>query len=206
MRSLALFWSGFFHPVFVPVYVVMLAFWLQPVELMYYGPRLTGLIVLEVIIIASLVPMLAMAVLIKLGLLQSVMAENRHERHWPYLIQALCLASLVFLFRSMNLAHLLYMGVTGALLAVLGAWFINRHWKISAHSIGMGGLAAFVWCMQGVAQQAIFWPLLLSFIFAGLVGSSRLYLQAHQPAQIYAGYLLGSGSMLLALLPYWLKL
>jgi membrane-associated phospholipid phosphatase len=46
-------------------------------------------------------------------------------------------------------------------------------------------------------------PLPLIFLFfvllAGLVGSSRLYLKAHQPMQVYGGFIIGIIAQFIAL-------
>jgi membrane-associated phospholipid phosphatase len=46
-------------------------------------------------------------------------------------------------------------------------------------------------------------PLSLFFLFfvflAGLVGSSRLYLKAHQPMQVYGGFIIGIIAQFIAL-------
>ncbi len=57
--------------------------------------------------------------------------------------------------------------------------------------IGLGGMAAFcAW------QQAtdIYWPAYLlpvSLLLSGIVGTARLICRAHEPSEIYAGFLAG---------------
>ena len=41
--------------------------------------------------------------------------------------------------------------------------------------------------------------LMLVALVAGLVGSARLWLRAHEPAEVYGGYLVGFGAQLIAL-------
>ncbi|MBA4303163.1 MAG: hypothetical protein C0424_02950 [Sphingobacteriaceae bacterium] len=206
MRALALFCSGFFHPIFLPFYVMLLAFGLQPYDLLFFTPALQIYVLLQVLIIGTLLPMGAVLVFVRMGRMQSVMAENREERNLPYLIQALCLASLIFTFRNNGLPSLLIDLVVGALVAVLAAWFINRRWKISAHSVGMGGLVGFLAAIHSQTDLAMLWPLGAAVVLSGLVATARLYLNAHDPAQVYAGFLVGFASMVLVLLGYWINL
>lgn len=203
MRGWSLFWSGFFHPIFVPTYIILVAFWLQPFELLYYPPQVKIMIILQVFVMATLLPLGSVFLLLRSKMISSIMVERRQERNLPYLIQALCLASLLFIFRRLGLSNLLLMSVTGVMVAVLAAWYINRYWKISAHAIGMGGFMGFLWSMQNTALHPVYLPLLLSIIFAGVVGTARLRLAAHSPAQVYLGYAIGVASMLLTLFPYW---
>lgn len=206
MRALSLFVSGFFHPIFMPFYVVLLAFLLRPTDLMFLQPSIQLFVLLQVLVMATLLPMGAVLVFVRLGRLSSVMAEERSERNLPYLVQALCLASLIFSFRNNGLPVLLIEMIVGALVAVLVSWFINRRWKISAHGVGMGGLLGFLWAMQTRTEYAILLPLAIAVLCAGAVATARLYLQAHLPPQVYAGFLVGFASMGLVLLGYWVNL
>lgn len=206
MRAVALFCSGFFHPIFLPFYLVLLAVALPVFDLLFLPPALQIYVLLQVLAIGTLLPLGAVLIFVRLGKLQSVMAEKREERNLPYLVQALCLASLIFTFRSNGLPTVLTDLMIGALVAVLLAWFINRRWKISAHSIGMGGLVGFLWAFHARTEVSMLLPLAIAVLLAGSVGSSRLFLKAHQPAQVYAGYLLGFASMGLVLLGYWVNL
>lgn len=206
MRAMSLFVSGFFHPIFMPFYVVLLAFLLRPTDLMFLQPSIQLFVLLQVLVMATLLPMGAVLVFVRLGRLSSVMAEERSERNLPYLVQALCLASLIFSFRNNGLPVLLIEMIVGALVAVLVSWFINRRWKISAHGVGMGGLLGFLWAMQTRTEYAILLPLAIAVLCAGAVATARLYLQAHLPPQVYAGFLVGFASMGLVLLGYWVNL
>lgn len=206
MRAMSLFVSGFFHPIFMPFYVVLLAFLLRPTDLMFLQPSIQLFVLLQVLVMATLLPMGAVLVFVRLGRLSSVMAEERSERNLPYLVQALCLASLIFSFRNNGLPVLLIEMIVGALVAVLVSWFINRRWKISAHGVGMGGLLGFLWAMQTRTEYAILLPLAVAVLCAGAVATARLYLQAHLPPQVYAGFLVGFASMGLVLLGYWVNL
>lgn len=190
----------------MPFYVVLLAFVLRPVDLMFLPPAMQLFVLLQVLVMATLLPMGAVFVFVRLGRLSSVMAEERSERNLPYLVQALCLASLIFSFRNNGLPVLLTELIVGALVAVLASWFINRRWKISAHGVGMGGMLGFLWAMHARTEYAMLLPLAAAVLVAGLVGTARLHLQAHRPAQIYAGFLLGFASMGLVLLGYWVNL
>lgn len=206
MRAWSLFVSGFFHPIFMPFYVVLVAFLLRPIDLLFLSPAIQVYVLLQVLVMATLLPMGAVLLFVRLGKLTSVMAEERTERNLPYLVQALCLASLIFSFRNNGLPALLIEMIIGSLVAVLAAWFINRRWKISAHAVGMGGLVGYIWAMHAQTEVLVFWPLALAVVFSGAVASARLQLQAHQPAQVYVGFLVGFVSLGLVLLGYWVHL
>ncbi len=110
---------------------------------------------------------------------------------------------------------------TAFLIAVLGAtiglftcFFINLFFKISLHATGIGGFVGMVlitmWQysfgtismtlpLLGASQVSINLVLLISILLAGLVGTARLWLKAHQPKELYAGFALGLFAQYLAL-------
>ena len=70
---------------------------------------------------------------------------------------------------------------------------INIFWKISAHSIGIGGLAGLL--VSICLRMGLYMPLYITvaLLLCGIVASARLVLQVHTPAQVYLGLLLGFG-------------
>ena len=75
-------------------------------------------------------------------------------------------------------------GLAATLLITLG-------WKISAHMVGIGGLVGVVFGLMLIhGAQA---PILLGvlFLLVGALGTARLIVTDHSPAQIYIGGLLG---------------
>lgn len=71
------------------------------------------------------------------------------------------------------------------------AWFINFFWKISVHSIGVGGINGLLIGISRIMEAEITPLLFLSVLIAGLVGFARLKLNAHNYSQVYTGFLLG---------------
>jgi membrane-associated phospholipid phosphatase len=69
---------------------------------------------------------------------------------------------------------------------------ITVFWKISAHSVGICGVIGFMFGFyQKYADPLLFYPILAIILLAGILMSARLYLNAHTPAQVFAGGLLG---------------
>ncbi|PID89276.1 MAG: hypothetical protein CSB01_02850 [Bacteroidia bacterium] len=63
---------------------------------------------------------------------------------------------------------------------------ITRFWKISLHMSAIGGMSVLIF-------MASYSALLLPFIIllSGLLGTSRLWLKAHDSVQVYLGFCLG---------------
>lgn len=105
------------------------------------------------------------------------------------------------------------MFVLGATISLFIAFLINIMSKISLHAVGMGGLVAIVLLTRflysyenfvvtlpylGTFQVHMNFLVLITVVLAGLVGTSRLYLKAHEVKDIYGGYLVGVIGQLIA--------
>lgn len=88
----------------------------------------------------------------------------------------------------------------GATLLVISVLLINLFWKISAHMTGIGGLCGMMLAVSYRLQINLHLIIILLFLIAGLVAFSRLKLSAHNPAQVYIGFLLGVSVQLILFL------
>lgn len=199
MRALSYFVSGLFHPLFLPSFLAILAFQLDHPDALAYNTEVRIYLLLQIFVLGTLLPFISVAMLIWAKKISDIMVSERQQRQLPYLINALCLAILYVNLRQLGLADFITGSVAGALLAVVLAYGINFRWKISAHAIGMGGG---IGMLLALAYEWQVWPLPilgLWVLLAGLVGSSRLVLAAHTPAQVYAGYGVGLLSLYICL-------
>ena len=93
------------------------------------------------------------------------------------------------------------------------AFFINNFTKISLHAIAISSMVAAMLFLKFVFDYSEFVVrirpdlvyivsidllIIVSILIAGLVGTSRMILQAHKPDQIYGGYLVGGFAHLIA--------
>jgi hypothetical protein len=100
--------------------------------------------------------------------------------------------------RSQQLPTLVLWMMLGSCIAIVLAFIGNIALKISLHTLGMGCLISVaVSCVFISYTNMVLW-LMLCFIIAGLVGSARLFLQEHEPQEVFSGYLLGFLGMMIA--------
>ncbi len=102
--------------------------------------------------------------------------------------------------------------VLGTTIGLFMALFLNSFTKISLHTIGIGGLLAgtfFIRYFFSYDSFILHLPigsfivhtnlvLLCVIIVAGLVGTSRLFLKAHEEMDVYGGYIVGIFAQIVA--------
>jgi membrane-associated phospholipid phosphatase len=190
MTVVSRFISYAFHPLFMPLYTMVLCLEFDPYLSMFlpYKAKITlyGILIINTIVI----PLGTLIYLKRKGLIPSYELKNRTDRTIPFAMTFLYYLLTYVVLRKTGLPdvvfELLLIGVFGTLLVLV----VNHFWKISAHAIGVGGLVGAV-CGLAIAHNYLNTSLLISaWIIAGLVGTARLYLQAHKPAQVYVGFLL----------------
>jgi hypothetical protein len=193
--------SILFHPVFVPTMVFAFLIYLSPD--IFYGvsekTRQWWLIMVAYITITF--PLLVVFLLWRLKFIESMEMHGLKERYGPMM------ASMLFYFWTFWMFHkqfdppllvqsfLLGVFLASALLFIFGIFV-----KISLHAGAWGGVVAFsiIAASHQIAHGMIM--VIASLLIAGLVGSSRLALNAHSTKQVYVAYLLGAFAQILALL------
>ena len=104
---------------------------------------------------------------------------------------------LYYFLKPIFLPPVIYMMMLGSAFTIAVALLVNLKWKISAHMIGIGGVLGTVVGISIRFSEPLISTIMALFICAGLVGFSRLQLNAHSSAQVYSGFLLGFLSLCL---------
>lgn len=192
LRSIALVISVVFQPLLMPTLVFGLIFFGVPQATTIpeeFKLRLFYLIVLSTL----LIPMITVVALRLSGMIKSLHFPEVKDRTIPFLIVSLYfILTTYFLHQRVEFDPILWNGMAVITLSVIALTVITWFWKMSAHMTGAGGLVAVV-IVLGLKFHAfeILYPLLLSLILSGAIASSRLYLQAHRPPEVYAGFFTG---------------
>ncbi len=203
------------HPLLILTYVLLLLLAVNPYA--FSARSMTDqramLLLISVFTTTFLLPGFGVALLKPLGFIQSLEMESKQERIGPYIITGIFYLWLFKnLFSGTQVPSLFGVCVLGATIGLFFAFFINIFTKISAHATGMGGLVAMVllatveWRGLGLAlpvfggalQLSLTVILAFTLLFAGLIGTARLALKAHVPADLYRGYAAGFAAVMIA--------
>ena len=140
-----------------------------------------------------LFPALVMFLLFRLGFLKSIYMETMRDRIIPLNAAIFFYFWAYYVGRNLEaIPSSLQQWLLGVFLGSCAAMFTNIWKKISLHSIGMGGLITFCAWQQATDR---YWPMIIlipALIIGGLVGTARLIRGAHNPSDVYAGYLAGA--------------
>lgn len=127
------------------------------------------------------------------GLISNMKIENRTERNLPFFFTSVCYAVTTYmLYRETYIDRLLVYIMCLVTLSVFLTFLFSFFYKISAHSIGIGGVLGILLLLQAAFPDMYLLYLVLAFvIISGLVMSARLALDAHTPEEVYSGFMLG---------------
>jgi hypothetical protein len=191
MRAVAMFFSVVFHPLLLPTYAFVFLNWAYPY--LFFNLDLINKTRLFVTIFINtfVFPMIALVIMRKLDFISSYHLPERQERIIPYI------AIIAFYFWTYLVVKNLGVGgfindiLFGVCISIFLVFFFNGFFKISAHTAASG---AFVGLTISLAFNSVYnieLPLMLVVIIAGIVGTSRLYLSAHNSYEVFAGYAVG---------------
>lgn len=212
----ALVLSGLFHPLLIPTYMYVLLMVVNPFLFGSndFGDQRAILTLVMMVLYTAVIPMVSVLLMVALNMVSSVMMAEKSERIGPLLLVMVLYFWVYYnLSQSNDVPTIFSTFLLGVVIALAVAFVINVMDKISLHTVGMGGLVGMLMITMGlfgangIALGGItvgFGLLLLGgVLLAGMVGSARLALGAHDNVQIYSGYVVGFIAQLVALKFYF---
>lgn len=192
LRGFALVFTIVFQPLLMPALVFGLVLFAVPESTSLpeeFKTQIFYLIVLSTL----LIPMITIIGLKVSGMVKSLHLPKKQDRLVPFIITCIYfIMTTYFLYQKSELDPILWKGMAVISFSVLFLTAVTIFWKMSAHMTGLGGLLGVILIM-GKLFPAFneLYPLLLTLVLSGVVGSSRLYLDAHKPLEVYIGFLSG---------------
>jgi len=194
--SLAKSVSAVFHPLVIPVYGLAIVF-AAPTLMGYLPFEIKKILLLIVIVNNIMVPALMMPFFRHRNIITTWTIDDRKERAIPLLLTTLLYAVTFYIVSRFPVPSFMLSFFISAFLISLAATAINFFWKISVHSVGAGSLIALVMTLSNRMNTPLNWYLVTVVFIAGLILSSRLKLNSHSPAQVWAGLLTGFTGLLI---------
>ncbi|HPR33057.1 MAG TPA: hypothetical protein PLK12_13220 [Prolixibacteraceae bacterium] len=123
--------------------------------------------------------------------------DHHRDRIVPYLFTAFSVFLGAQLTDRLPLPGIFRIFLLGISLIVVLSLLISLRWKISGHLSAIGGLTGVLIGMNFRFGMELTGWIIGAIVVSGLLGSARIFLGKHSPAQVYAGYALGLACMLL---------
>ena len=175
----------------MPTYGFLLIFFSNNYISTFTSPQVKLIVLGITFLFTFLLPAFNTFILLKTGRINSLEMVTNSERFLPYVSTTLYYFALFYLFYNADFPNVFKVVVLGAAICLLITLLINLKWKICAHTIGIGGTAGVVLGIMYRLNLDMEMVFVFTLFLAGIIGFARLKLNAHSPAQVYAGFLLG---------------
>lgn len=184
-----------FNPLIMPSIAFLILFSL-PAYFALILPLKARMMIFSVVFInTAILPFFSLILLKRLGLITSFGLEKREERLYPLMLGTILVYLTYFLFRRLSLPGVYSVFLFGTSLIALVTLVITWRYAISIHMIAIGGVTGMLLGIQTLGFAPVLPWLAISILVAGIMGSARLFLKAHDAPQVYLGFLLGCGMM-----------
>jgi hypothetical protein len=162
--------------------------------------RLKTLRMITVFFTTAFIPVFSVFLLWRLKLFtQSMHLHAAKERIIPYIIvMTLYFCTWIVFHNQTDTPPAVTNFFLGSFLAICGAWFCNIYFKISMHSIAMGGLTMFALVFSLQDNYASGFYIGIAILATGLVCTARFIVSDHSPFEIYSGVFIGALAQLIA--------
>lgn len=199
MKVTAKIISSIFHPLIIPIIGLLIIFNTDS-YINYTIPfELKKAIILLIATSTFIIPLLISLLLVNKKIINSLEMETTKERIIPYAFTIVFYVFTLIMIKRAPIPPIIFNFVIGATLSVIIAFIINIKWKISAHMIGIGGLLGALISISAMLEVYVTPYIVFTILVAGLVGTSRIILKAHNQLQIYAGFLVGLFCQIIAI-------
>lgn len=190
-KKIARIISYIFHPLFIPLYMILL--------LMNTGSYYSLLIPLKgkfllagiIFLTTVFLPFITGYLLFRIRLVRSYSPETGEERIFLLLNTGIFYYLSYYLLKGAHISLVFSFFMLGATILVIFAIVISFFRRISLHMMALGGMAG---ALLGLAwnspREMIIYSLLVVFC-AGLTGTARLLTKPQKPSGIYAGFMAG---------------
>jgi hypothetical protein len=182
--------SMVFHPLFMPLYglIVLLS---APTFLEYLPVEIKKILLIVLFINNVMVPLALLPFFKYRNVISSYNIEDRKERIIPLLTTSILYCTTSFIIFRYQVPFFLKSFIFATSVLSIVVSMINFWWKISIHSVGAGALTATVFVLSVKMHTPLTWYLTAVILAAGLVLTSRLRLNSHNPAQVWFGFMTG---------------
>lgn len=188
--------SYIFHPLLIPTFGLILLF--NTGSYLSYLPfNAQRAIYIIVFISTFILPLSFMPFFLYTEKISSIFLHKKKERLIPLIITVIFYFFAYYILTNLNAPKIIRLFMFGGTCSVLLALLITYFWKISTHAMGIGGLLALAIIISFRLMVDLNLIIMSLILICGIIGTARIYLQAHNPLQVFSGLMLGFLSVFL---------
>ncbi|MFH1159488.1 MAG: hypothetical protein V1733_00880 [bacterium] len=192
--------SFLLHPLLVPTYMLLFLLGIDGMYTLILNWQLKLLLVGTVVTTTLILPLFVIFLIFRIKLISSLSLPQREERIFPLITIAIFYTLTFYLLKNLFLPQFFQIFILGATVTAIISLIINLFYRISLHMIAWGGVSGICLGILFLSGEEGFVPLILSILLSGIAGTARMKVNAHQPLEIYSGWLAGVSVMSLSCL------
>lgn len=182
--------SAVFHPLLMPVYGLLIIF-SAPTLFGYLPPQVKKILLVIVLINNVVLPLSLIPWFRYRNIISSWTIIERKERILPMLATSFFYSITVYIVYKFHIPPFIKSFLLTAALLAIAITIVNFWHKISVHAAGSGAILALVIVLSYKMHTPLTGLLIGAILSAGLVMTSRLWLNAHKPVEVWSGFFLG---------------
>lgn len=200
LKYMAVLVSWIFHPIFIPVYIVISLIQINPLLFGSSSAQDKAFIILRFFIMYCFFPLITVLLAKGLGFIKSIYLKTQKDRIIPYIASGIYYFWMCYVLRHQPVfaTEIVILSMAIFIAASLGL-IANIYFKISMHGISAGIAVAFFVLLAATQPNVTTLHLSIVLLLAGLILTSRLILGAHNSRDVYYGFFLGVISLFAAI-------
>lgn len=182
------------HPVFMPLIMAITLSKLAPNSFAGVTPNQMSMWYLTIAISAVFFPLISILLMRPLGFITSYHMPTAKERTIPLMVSMIFYFWISHVFNSMpevTVPLILKVLLLGNFWGIILLFIINIFTKVSLHTGAAGGMVGIMAVLMLSSPVDMVMPFFVSLVIAGMIGTARMALGAHQRGDIWVGYIVG---------------
>lgn len=199
VRLLAKLISIVFHPLFVPIYIILFLLYVHPSVFVGFPTEKKLLVFFQSILPYVALPLITVLLLKALNFIDTILLTTQKDRIIPYIACNLWYFWIAYVWYNQPdyPREIIVLSITIFIASVIGQ-LANIYMKISMHAIAMGVLLSFILFLAMIDPSGAGLYISVAIIITGLVCSARFIASDHRPKEIYGGLLAGPIALAIA--------
>lgn len=183
--------SYLLHPMLMPCYILILLLTVNNYAALAVPLAYKALLLGIVLLMTVLLPLAFTWLLLKLQYITSFYMTTKEERIYPILSIAVFYYATYYLLKEVHVSAIFSYYMLGATLVAILSLIINFYRMISLHALGIGSFTGLFLGLSLNFRINFIPEIIVGILLAGIIGYARLKQNAHQPSDVYSGFVIG---------------